>query len=66
MTVARTLVPRVLPTVIVVLYPRYRGSSVTAQKLGNDRFPSATSDWGTIHPIPDMALSLQDEEAGLL
>jgi hypothetical protein len=38
---------------IRVLYPGYRGSPVTAQEFGYDRFPPTTNDWGTMHPVPD-------------
>jgi hypothetical protein len=47
---------------VEVLYPGYRGSSVTAQKSEYDQFPPAASGWEIMHPIPDMALPLQVEE----
>jgi hypothetical protein len=49
---------------IVVKYPGYRGSLVTAQNSKYDRFPPAANDWGTIHTIPDKAPLLQAEEEG--
>jgi hypothetical protein len=48
-----------------VKYPGYRGSPVTTQNFGYDRFPPAVNDWGTIHPIPDKAPPIQAEEEGL-
>jgi hypothetical protein len=49
---------------IGVLYPGYRGSLVTAQNSGYNRFPLAANDWETMHPIPDIAPPLQGEEEG--
>jgi hypothetical protein len=37
---------------------------VTIQNFGYDRFPPATNDWGTIHPISDKAPPLQTEVEG--
>jgi hypothetical protein len=45
-----------------VMYLRYHGSPVTIQKSEHDQFPLVANDWGTIHPVPDMALSLLIEE----
>jgi hypothetical protein len=47
-----------------VLYPRYRGLLVTAQKSGYDRFPLAADSCGTKHPILDMVPPLMAEEEG--
>jgi hypothetical protein len=51
-----------LGATIRVLYPGYRGSSVTAQKSGFDRFPPVTHGWGTNQPIPDKVPPLLSEE----
>jgi hypothetical protein len=34
------------------------------QNSGYDWFLPAKNGWGTIHPVPDMAPSLQAEEGG--
>jgi hypothetical protein len=47
-----------------VLYLGYRRSLVTAKKSGYDRFPLAANNWGTKHPVLDMALPLMAEEEG--
>jgi hypothetical protein len=40
-----------------VLYLRYHGSLVTAQKSRYDWFPPAASGWGTMHPVMRTCLS---------
>jgi hypothetical protein len=47
-----------------VLYPRYRGSPVTAPKSGYDRFPPAANGWETKHPVPDAVPPLLTKEEG--
>jgi hypothetical protein len=44
--------------------PGTTGSPVTTQNPGYDQFPLVANDWGTIHPIPDMAPPLQAKEEG--
>jgi hypothetical protein len=46
------------------LVPRVLWVVGTAQKSGYEWFPLATNDRGTMHPIPDMALTLLGEEEG--
>jgi hypothetical protein len=53
-----------LEATVEVLYPRYRGSPVTAYKSEYDLFPPVANNWGIIHPIPDMAPPLLAEEVG--
>jgi hypothetical protein len=48
-----------------VLYPRYRGSRVTAQKSGYDWFTQVTNGWKIMHPVPGMVPPLMVEEVGL-
>jgi hypothetical protein len=50
---------------IKVLYPRYCGSPVMAQKSRYDWFPPVAQGRGTKHPIPDKVPPLLDEEEGL-
>jgi hypothetical protein len=47
-----------------VLYLGYRESPVTTKKSRYDQFPPAVNDWGTMHPVPDMAPPLLSEEEG--
>jgi hypothetical protein len=41
-------------TTIVVLYPRYHGSPILAQKFGYNRFFLAANSWRTKYLIPDI------------
>jgi hypothetical protein len=47
-----------------VLYLGYHGAPVLAQNSGYKRLPPTANDWATIHPLPDMAPPLLDEEVG--
>jgi hypothetical protein len=55
-----------LGATVGVKYLGYRGSLVMAQNSRYDRFPLVVNGWRTIHPIPDKAPPLQDEEKGPL
>jgi hypothetical protein len=50
---------------ITFLYPGYHGSLVTTKKSRYDQFSLAANDWGTMHPILDMAQPLLAEDEGL-
>jgi hypothetical protein len=45
-----------------VLYPGYRGSLVTTEKSGYDRFTPAANGWRTINIVLDMTPALLTKE----
>jgi hypothetical protein len=49
---------------VEVFYLGYRGSPVTTQNSGHDRFPPVANSWGTIRPMPGMSPPLQTEDEG--